>query len=412
MLRSHKVLRLELTNVRNFGHLDLDFRVKTSGAQLARNVTLVIGKNGTNKTTLLRTMALALCDDSDANALLAQSVGPFISRRADEATVRMEIGRDNSDETHILEKHILPSTGGEIVESVGPLPSELGIFVCGYGAGRARVGSDRGGRYRSFGGVQSLFNYDTELIDPELTVRRLQDSLGSTQHDAVLRGLTRVLDLTPEDRIVLSKGGGIELSGPTVGTGIPLHAWADGYRLTLLWLLDIYARAMAADRIDQHGDVSGVMFVDEIDQHLHPSLQARMIGHLRTLLPNMQMVLTTHSPLVALGVDPSELIVLRRIGMKVNVEDSIPDFRGYSAEDMLADDRLFDSEVYSPETAEMLGRYDDLVEKGQEGRTKGEEAELRALAGHIRAQPLPPAESKSIADVIVSVISQLRDSDT
>src|SRR5262249_1988023 len=128
--------------------------------------------------------------------------------------------------------------------------------------------------------------------------------------------------------------------------------WADGYRFTVLWLLDLYARAMRADRIDADGRIHGVVLVDEVDQHLHPSLQASILPRLSELLPDVQIVATTHSPLVALGAEPSQLVVLRRVNGEVAVEHRVPDYRGYSAEDMLADDRLFDSAVYAPDTQE------------------------------------------------------------
>jgi predicted ATP-binding protein involved in virulence len=191
--------------------------------------------------------------------------------------------------------------------------------------------------------------------------------------------------------------------GPALGAGVPLDGWADGYRLTFLWLLDFYGRAMRADQIDSGGMVRGIVLIDEVDQHLHPSLQAAVLPRLAALLPAAQIVATTHSPLVALGADPSELVVLKRGEGEVVVERHVPDYRGYSAEDMLVDDRLFDSSVYAPDTELELSRYDELASKGPSGRSRQEERELTDLLRRMRAQPLPPAVDEKVAAAFAEI---------
>lgn len=92
------------------------------------------------------------------------------------------------------------------------------------------------------------------------------------------------------------------------------------------------------------------MLIDEIDPHLHPSMQAEILPRIAEVFPQVQLFATTHSPLVALDAVPDELVVLRRGHPRDSVvkEEAVPDFSGYSAEDMLADERLFDTEIYAP----------------------------------------------------------------
>ena len=120
--------------------------------------------------------------------------------------------------------------------------------------------------------------------------------------DKVEAGIKRVLGLIPEDEIHLPKGGGVEVSGPTVGKRVRLEGWADGYRLTLAWLLDLYGWAMRADRVQPNGGIEGILLIDEIEQHLHPSMQTRILPRLGKILPDLQIIATTHSPLIALSV--------------------------------------------------------------------------------------------------------------
>jgi hypothetical protein len=79
-------------------------------------------------------------------------------------------------------------------------------------------------------------------------------------------------------------------------------------------------------------------------------------------------------------------VVLRRRGKRVIADSEMPDFSGYSAEDMLADSKLFDSDVYSPETNEKLAEYRRLISKPTKTRKKNEENRLKSLTKELMAQ--------------------------
>ncbi len=240
--------------------------------------------------------------------------------------------------------------------------------------------------------MYTLFDYGRSLLNPELTLRRLRDDLGAARYESILASLQRVLGLEPEDEIRLRRGGGIEIAIAALRDPISLEAWADGYRLTFSWLLDLYGWAMQADAIDKAGNVQGIVLIDEIDQHLHPSMQTRILPFLAKALPEVQLFATTHSPLVALGASPEELVVLRREGACVEAEANVPDFTGYSAEDMLVDERLFDSAVYSPDITSKLARYQRLAAIPRDQRDPEQSLELRTLAvgrGRRQARSLP-----------------------
>lgn len=409
----YRLRHLHVDGIRSFEDFHVDFTGADGGT---RAVTLAIGKNGTNKTTLLRCLAIALSDAPDAVALLTQPVGSWVAEGRRNAVIEVLLEGDHDTWTirAVVEREDDRET---IVERSGPAPSKLGIFVAGYGAGRARVGSDFGsgsGRgYRSFDSVLSLFDYGTELTDPELALRRLADYLREPAYHGVLDGVRAVLGLGSADEFRIARGGGVEITGPSVGgDAVPLEAWADGYRLTVLWLLDLYTRALVADAIDLGtGTVRGVVLVDEVDQHLHPALQAGLVRSLHRLLPHAQLVLTTHSPLVALDADPSELVVLRRRGAYVEVDQDVPNYRGWTVEDMLVDEELFDSAAAPEATRVVADRYRSLVAKGPNGRTPDEDSELRALVADRRSAPLPPGIADPVATALEEITRSLGGAD-
>lgn len=391
------ITRLRLERIRGFEELDLHFGESA----------LVIGRNGTNKTTLLRAVALALADDSSASALLSQPIGEFVRRPYDEA--RIEITLSIGGEEHSWSRVISKSGIGE---SILPRSGEEWIAVppvFAYGAGRGVVGGDssRNLSADNFNLALSLFDYRRELDDPELTLRRMQDFFDLPVYDRLMTSLRRLLEIDDQDEIRLAKGGGIVLSGPTLGGDVPLAGWADGHRITLSWLLDLFGKAMQVGALDPMGHVTGILLLDELEQHLHPALQAGMFEHLQGLLPEMQIIATTHSPLVALGADPSQLVVLRRGPDSVTVDQSPRDYRGYTVEDMLADDRLFDAPVMAPAAQAQLDRYEELLAKGQPGRTPEEERELAALGEELVAEPIAPEVVKDLDATIAEIRQRL-----
>jgi len=399
MLRMY-ISRIRLENIRGFRDLDLDLRGPDGKP---RQRTLIIGKNGTCKTTVLRAIALGLCDLSAANALLAEPIGDFVAAGSSLGVISLDLG-DLASKSWLVREN--GKEGIEQQETSLPLPDDPPLLVCGYGAGRFGVGTDTGRDYRVADSVYTLFDYRRTLLGPELTLRRLNDSLGSLSYQAILQCIGTALGLTPADEIRLPKGGGVELSGPSIGGTVRLEGWADGYRLTFSWLLDLYGWALRADRIDPEGNANGILLVDEIEQHLHPSMQAEILPRLAKALPKMQLFATTHSPLVALDARPEELVVLRREGDQVVAETSVPDFTGYSAEDMLADERLFDTEVYAPEMQEKVVRYRSLAAIPREERRAAETREIRDLALEIGARPLPESRESDMVRELKRLIDK------
>jgi predicted ATP-binding protein involved in virulence len=59
-------------------------------------------------------------------------------------------------------------------------------------------------------------------------------------------------------------------------------------------------------------DFDGIIFIDEIDLHLHPEWQAKIYDALKKLLPNAQIITTTHSPHIIQVAKPGEIIALAR----------------------------------------------------------------------------------------------------
>ncbi len=396
------VSAIRLENIRAFRTLSLDItesrRHRSGSVDRPRKRTVVIGANGTCKTTLLRCIAIGLSDRSWASALVAERNGDYLGQFAKKGFIEIELVTPDDASVRYIRRFIVTKHGAvERVELEGEdVPMESIPFVCGYGAGRAFPIPESGHEYRSIDAVYTLFRYDTGLNLPELILRRLNDHVGTERYDTIMRGIKRALGLLGRHTIEAAKGGGIVVSGPSVGATIPLEGWADGYRLTFNWIVDVYGWAMQMDCITEEGGIRGIVLVDELEQHLHPSLQTQLLPKLAELWPEAQVFTTTHSPLVTLGARPSEVVALHRKGKQVVADQDIPEFSGYSAEDMLASPKLFESAVYSPETNRKLAEYRRLISIPEQKRDTRQQKQLRTLATQLAAQQLLDSEPSTV----------------
>ncbi len=85
---------------------------------------------------------------------------------------------------------------------------------------------------------------------------------------------------------------------------------SDGYKSCIYILLgiikEIEYRFPEIDAID----FNGIIMIDEIDIHLHPQWQAKLVKVLKETFPNSQIIATTHSPSVLQNATAEEIIPL------------------------------------------------------------------------------------------------------
>lgn len=90
----------------------------------------------------------------------------------------------------------------------------------------------------------------------------------------------------------------------------------DGFRSAAAWIADLCSiwceKAPDQAASANPSDICGIVLIDEIDLHLHPSLQRALIPRLRKTFPKVQWIVTTHSPLVLANFDVNEIIALDR----------------------------------------------------------------------------------------------------
>jgi predicted ATP-binding protein involved in virulence len=126
------------------------------------------------------------------------------------------------------------------------------------------------------------------------------------------------LDRVDSDGLWLKDRNGVQLSWGEM---------SDGYRAALALLADILRHlinAYGVDGLTEHdpdGNLfvkrSGVVLIDEIDAHLHPEWQREIGFWLKRHFPNLQFLVTTHSPIICQAADENGLFVLPEPGSDI-----------------------------------------------------------------------------------------------
>ena len=177
----------------------------------------------------------------------------------------------------------------------------------------------------------------------------------------------------------------IEHYGMGIGTsdnilGEPLYAGAlsSGTQGTLLWIWAL-ALKMAHHYDWQEGweKKPAILLIDEIENHLHPTWQRRVIPALLEHFPGLQIFATTHSPFVVAGLKAGQVHLLNRdehgfVTASTNTEDII----GWTADEILRTMMGVDE----PTDQLTVNRADRLRElRDQDSLTPEEETELNQL---------------------------------
>lgn len=96
-------------------------------------------------------------------------------------------------------------------------------------------------------------------------------------------------------------------------TTLPWTVLSDGYRNIIALIADLAYRCVTLNphlKAKAVSETEGVVLIDELDLHLHPKWQKKIISDLKKTFPNLQFIVTTHSPFIVQSATADEIINL------------------------------------------------------------------------------------------------------
>lgn len=378
----------------------------------------LLGENGTGKSTVLQAIALLLAGPEGSKQLLNRPDGWLKEQnKSGKMTIRLHQG-DNDPGQYGGDKkerkvfqYTFHVTGNEkitinnkvytepvIIEDSNSralpwlrehalLPKGKGWFAAGYGAFRRLTRESRiivptlqtPFRYTNFFSQfkedQALEAFETWMVYLDYRISKAPDDVRAEKQ--MEWGIKAINQLLPEGNEFdsIDKNGNIWFK--VQGTKVSTISLSDGFRSILALSGDLVWRLIEA--FPESNDPlkeQGVVLIDELDIHLHPTWQRTIAGLLRQSFPNIQFIMATHSPLVAAGAG-EDAITYRfyRKDEKIFV-DPIKNIHAQSVDQILQSDAFGLVSPFSPETQAKIDRYYALKRKTKLNTIETQELQL------------------------------------
>ena len=150
----------------------------------------------------------------------------------------------------------------------------------------------------------------------------------------------------------------------------------------------------------------GIVLIDNIDLHLHPRWQRRMMSDITRLFPAVQFIATAHSPLIVQAAENAKLAVLRELDGEVRIDDD------HELVDTWRVDQILSSDLFGvPTRSEPIEKLREERNKlsAMPHRSESDEERLRYLRDKLDGLPTAEdAEDRAAMDLIREIASDLR----
>lgn len=326
--------KVKIKGIRAIDKFEMQF-VKPAGWHV------IIGDNGVGKSTIIRSIALGLIGAEELTGT-QPNWNNWLKQSSNEGSIKLKIARDKKlDKFATLQNEIQAHTVDltvnlkriendyviveqEINQENKINPNEVwkartGWFSAGYGAYRRFSGGnnerDRVFENPSFLNLAShlsLFGEDVALTETTKWLMNLAfKTLDNKISDSLLSNVKKLINtegfLPHNTKLETINSEGVFFKDGS-GTLISVTQMSDGYRSILSMtfelirqLIRVYNEQLVFESLTKGKNIinlPGVVLIDEIDVHLHPTWQTEIGKWYTRLFPKIQFIVTTHSPLI------------------------------------------------------------------------------------------------------------------
>jgi uncharacterized protein (TIGR02646 family) len=385
---------IEIKNFKVIQHLKLSFgETLDAGSWL-----LILGENGTGKSSVLNAVAIALMGERERKRLGlndGRRLATYPRKKGDVVKGFVKVQLTGGGDAIRID---FRSDSRRIVTNT-PDPK---VLLLGYSATRLLP---LAGSQLTTG---SQFSKTDNLFNPFLALTRSSHwlhELKTKAFDDVVASLKRLMLLKPRDRFLKAAKGRIQVKA-FGGATVYLEDLSAGYQSVLAVSTDIMSVLLhlwGSVRVAE-----GIVLIDEIDAHLHPRWKMQIVERLRETFPRVQFLVTSHEPLTLRGLNQQEVAVMLRSprGQVTAITEDLPNPKALRVDQLLTSEFFGLSCTLSPELEIEFNEYYALL--AMRKRSEKQETrmnELKAKFDGLRLMGDTPRE-RMMYEVIDQFLAQ------
>lgn len=314
--------------------------------------TIILGDNGTGKTTLLRVLdrmqPVNKKNEEEESGAASYLFNTFF--RSKEFNVSL-----SSVEKRNLEKFTVSSSKNLnfILSSVSR--SIINVFILSYGASRRMSKSTSLSQLdENKNKITSLFDESIELLNAEEWYLQKYLAFSTSENGIKIKleqqlslikkvlidFLPDVLDLRIKEIKTVNDKSALEVK-INDKEWVNLRDLSFGYQTLTALIIDIASKMMEQyPQSNNPLEEPAVILIDEIDLHLHPKWQRTVIDKLSFHFPNAQFIVTAHSPLIVQAAQDrnANIVVCRKEDDRVIIDNNPDEVKGWRIDQILTSD--------------------------------------------------------------------------
>ena len=208
---------------------------------------------------------------------------------------------------------------------------------------------------------QLFFEWFRGRQEYENSKRVEKETFKDTQLSAVRKAILKIMDNDFSDIKIKIDNEDAQMVAVKHHTELSIAQLSEGEKCVLAMTGDL-ARKLAIANPGRENPLEGegVVLIDEVDLHLHPSWQGRMMPLLFRTFPNIQFIVTTHSPKVLSEIkDEANIFEIYQDGNAINVRKQDP-MNGWDINHIMRD--FMHTDILNEETQKLIDEIYNCIE--------------------------------------------------